>query len=91
MMTVEELALYIRVQKDAGYLKNHNISEMMEELSGIVHTPKQYDVSGQNLYNSYYKYKLTTVHSLSEKFFVFNRTLHQLEVKLKNKGLNGKK
>jgi hypothetical protein len=71
-----------------GYLSNRNITEMMQELSGILHTTKQYNVSRQNLYNCYFTYDLATIKSLTEFFFVM--TLHQLEVKLKKKGLNGK-
>jgi hypothetical protein len=91
MLTVEEYALLKRVEKDSGVISNRNTAEMMRQIAPLLHTVKQYDVSWQNLYNSFYNIEKTTVKSLSDKIFVITRALHQLELTLKRKNLGGKK
>lgn len=91
MMTVEELALLKRVERESGFLSNRNTTEMMRELAPFLHTTKQYDVSWQNLYNCFYTLDIGTIKSLTEKMFVMSRTLHQLELTLKKKSTTVKK
>jgi hypothetical protein len=87
-MTVEELALRKRVERDAGYLSNRNITEMMQDLASVIHSVNTYEVSWQDLYNLFFNYNLQTVKSLTEKAFVMARILHKLEMELKKKKRN---
>lgn len=83
LLTVEEIALLKRIMKDSGYISNRNITVLMKDVSKMAHSVNQYDVSWQNLYNSFYRYDLSTTETLNEKLFVMVNTLRKLETKLK--------
>ena len=83
LMTVEEIALLKRVMKESGYISNRNITKLMKDVSTMVHSLHQYDVSWQNLYNSFYKFELTTIEGLNEKLFVMINRLKKMEIKLR--------
>lgn len=83
LMTVEEIALLKRVMKESGYISNRNITKLMKDVSAMVHSVHQYDVSWQNLYNSFYKFDLATIEGLNEKLFVMVNRLKKMEIKLR--------
>jgi len=82
-MTVEEIALFKRIMKDSGLLSNKNITVLMKDVAKTVHSVNQYEVSWQNLYNSFYKYELSTAESLQDKLFLMLNTVKKAGNKLK--------
>ena len=66
-LTVEELALFVKVQKDTGVLKNKNMKQVARTIAEDWHSKQKDNISWQYLYNSMSKVDVGTISSLESK------------------------
>lgn len=66
-LTVEELALFVKVQKDTGVLKNKNMKQVARTIAKDWHSKQKDNISWQYLYNSMSKVDVGTINSLDSK------------------------
>jgi len=83
--TVEEIALFHRLQHEAKYITNKKVRPMIEDLSKFIHTATVHNVSAKNLYNSFYNIDLATIQSLNDKLFNLISQLRKIESHIKRK------
>ena len=66
-LTVEELALFVKAQKEAGLLKNKNMKQVARAIAGDWHSKQKENISWQYLYNSMSALDMSTINSVDSK------------------------
>jgi|GEM_PF-6993669 len=77
--SVEELALFKRIEHEAGMISNKKIRPMIEDFAKIAHTSTQHNISPKNLYNLFYNIELSTINSLHDKLFLLINQLQKIK------------
>lgn len=67
VLTVEELGLLLKVQKDTGLLKNKNMKQVARSIAEYWHTKQKENISWQYLYNSMSTGDTATIRNLEDK------------------------
>ena len=67
VMTVEELGLFLRIQKDTNLLKNKNMKQVAQTVATNWHTKQKESISWQYLYNSMSTIEVNTIRNLEDK------------------------
>lgn len=82
-LTVEELALFVKVQKDTGLLKNKNMRQVARTIAQEWHSKQKDSISWQYLYNSMSKVDAGTINSLDSKLMDMVNLLRKMRSGLK--------
>ena len=67
ILTVEELGLLLKIQKDTNLLKNKNMKQVARSIAEHWHTKQKENISWQYLYNSMSTVEMGTIRSLEDK------------------------
>lgn len=67
MLTVEELGLLLKIQKDTNLLKNKNMKQVARSIAEHWHSKQKENISWQYLYNSMSTVEMGTIRSLEDK------------------------
>ena len=67
ILTVEELGLFFRIQKDTSLLKNKNMKQVAKSIAECWHTKQKENISWQYLYNSMSTADVGTIRNLEDK------------------------
>lgn len=77
--SIEELALFKRIEHEAGLISNKKIRPMIDDFAKIAHTSSQHNISPKNLYNLFYNIELSTINSLHDKLFLLINQLQKVK------------
>ncbi len=77
--SIEELALFKRIEHEAGLISNKKIRPMIDDFAKIAHTSTQHNISPKNLYNLFYNIDLSTINSLHDKLFLLINHLQRIK------------
>jgi len=66
-LTVEELGLFFKIQKDTSLLKNKNMKQVAKSIAEYWHTKQKENISWQYLYNSMSSPDMETIRNLEDK------------------------
>lgn len=77
--TIEELALFKRIEHEAGLITNKKIRPLIEDFAKIAHVSSQHNISPKNLYNLFYNIELSTIDSLHDKLFLLINQLQKIK------------
>jgi hypothetical protein len=67
VLTVEELGLLLKIQKETNMLKNKNMKQVARNIAENWHTKQKENISWQYLYNSMSTVEMGTIRSLEDK------------------------
>lgn len=81
-LTVEELALFIKVQKETGLLKNKNMRQVARTIAEDWHSKQKDNISWQHLYNSTSTVDASTIKSLDGKLMDMVNLLRKMKREL---------
>jgi hypothetical protein len=77
--SIEEMALFKRIEHEAGLITNKKIRPMIEDFAKIAHISSQHNISSKNLYNLFYNIELSTINSLHDKLFLLINQLQKIK------------
>ena len=66
-MTVEELGLFFKIQKDTDLIKNKNMKQVARSVAEYWHSKQKENISWQYLYNSMSSPDVGTMRALEDK------------------------
>ena len=81
--TVEELALFVKAQKEAGLLKNKNMKQVAQNIAKDWHSKQKENISWQYLYNSMSTLDVSTIKSVDSKLMDMLNWLRKMKQGLK--------
>ena len=82
-LTVEELALFVKAQKEAGLLKNKNMKQVAQNIAKDWHSKQKENISWQYLYNSMSTLDVSTIKSVDSKLMDMLNWLRKMKQGLK--------
>ena len=82
-LTVEELALFVKAQKEAGLLKNKNMKQVARAIAEDWHSKQKENISWQYLYNSMSALDVSTINSVDSKLMDMVNWLRKMKQGLK--------
>jgi hypothetical protein len=83
VLTVEELALFMKALKETGVLKNKNMKQVCRRIAEDWHSKQKENISWQYLYNSMSTVEVGTVNSLDSKLMDMVNWLRKMRGALK--------
>ena len=78
LLTVEELGLLLKIQKDTNLLKNKNMKQVARSIAEHWHSKQKEHISCQYLYNSMSTVEMGTIRSLEDKTMGFVNGLRKM-------------
>jgi len=85
LLTADELALFKKVKKEAGFLNIRNVTRMSEFMSENYSSKGREKTAAESYYNGYHTTNLAVHRSLYDKIMLMGRTLQKMELQLKKK------
>jgi hypothetical protein len=77
-LTVEELGLFLKIQKDTDLLKNKNMKQVARSVAEHWHSKQKENISWQYLYNSMSTVEMGTIRSLEDKLVGLVNSLRKM-------------
>jgi hypothetical protein len=81
-LTVEELGLFLKIQKDTDLLKNKNMKQVARSVAEHWHSKQKENISWQYLYNSMSTVEMGTIQSLEDKLVGLVNRLRKMRGRL---------
>ena len=81
-LTVEELGLFLKIQKETDLLKNKNMKQVARSIAEHWHSKQKENISWQYLYNSMSTVEAGTIRSLEDKLVGLVNWLRKMKTKI---------
>ena len=85
LLTADELGLFKKVKKEAGFLNIRNVTKMSEFMSENYSSKGRENTAAETYYNGYHTTNLAVYRSLHDKIMVMEKTLYKMELQVKKK------